>query len=131
MPQFASSWFFLQVEKDDYVLRAQVRHEKKDVLDRLIDMPLSLEMKLQNPITMDVYSSFAEASVGGKKCSSFVLASNKTVPIFLTSLSSSTVDKFAKNAMVGVHLQGTMTLAKVWPSEIDLFNYFFEPFNRI
>ena len=38
--------YFWQVDKDDYILRAHVRHEKKDILDKMMDIPLSMSVKV-------------------------------------------------------------------------------------
>ena len=34
------------MEKDDYVLKAHVRHEKKDILDKMMDIPMSMAVKV-------------------------------------------------------------------------------------
>ena len=109
---YPSRWS-VKVEKDDYVLRAHVRHEKKDILDKMMDIPMSLSVKLSSPVNLEVYSAFANASTAaGKKVNSggFTLAAGKTVPLYIVAPSSN--DKHAKNAVIGQHLQGTMTLAK-------------------
>ncbi len=51
-----------------------------------------------------------QASTGGKKASTFVLAKGSIVPIYVTSING---DKFLKNCTQGQYLQGTLTLAKV------------------
>merc|ERR1712223_2382471 len=78
-----------------------------------MDIPLSMSVKLSSPVTLEVYSSFANASTAtGKKVNSsgFTLAAGKTVPLYIVAPSSN--DKHAKNAVIGQYLQGTMTLAK-------------------
>ena len=51
--------YFLQVEKDDYVIRAHVRSERREVLEKMLDLPLMLCIKMSSPITLDTYTSFA------------------------------------------------------------------------
>merc|ERR1711881_511346 len=83
---YPSRWS-IKVEKDDYVLRAHVRHEKKDILDKMMDIPMNLSSKLSSPVTLDVYTSYANASTSGKKINSsgFTLAAGKTVPLYIVS----------------------------------------------
>ena len=79
----------------------------------MMDIPMNLSTKLSSPVTLDVYTAFANASTtSGKKVNSsgFTLAAGKTVPLYIVSPSSN--DKHAKNAGIGQYLQGTMTLAK-------------------
>ena len=105
-------WYLItQVGKDEYTLRAHVRHEKREVLEKMMDLPLALGVKLSSAVSLDYYTSFAQASTGGKKASSLTLHPNKTLPIFITAPSWN--DKHVKGAMVGQYLRGTMTLSKV------------------
>jgi hypothetical protein len=77
----------------------------------MLDLPLMIASKLSSPINLDIYSSFSQASVGGKKCSALSVPPKTTVPIYLAAPSTS--DKHTKSAMLGQYLQGTMTFAKV------------------
>ena len=106
---YPSRWS-VKVVKDDYVLKAHVRHEKKDVLDKIMDLPLSLGVKLASSVTLDYYLSFQQASTGGKKSNSFVLHPNKAQSLFVTAASCN--DKHAKGAVIGQHLEGTVSLSK-------------------
>ena len=109
---YPSRWS-VKVEKDDYILRAHVRHEKKDILDKMMDISMALSVKISSPITLEVYTSFANASTAtGKKVNSsgFTLSAGKTLPLYIVAPSAN--DKHAKNAVIGQYLQGTMTLAK-------------------
>ena len=76
-----------------------------------MDLPLALGVKLTSPLSLDYYTSFAQASTGGKKNNSLTLQPNKSVPIFV--LAPTWNDKHVKGAMVGQYLKGSMTLAKV------------------
>lgn len=100
-----------KVDKGDYTIRLHVRCEKRDLLDKLSDLPMSLSSKLSSSVGMDIYSSFAQASTFGKKISSFTLSKGATQPIYIAPLSSG--DKYTKNATLGQYLSGTLTLPKV------------------
>jgi hypothetical protein len=47
------------VEKDDYLIRAHVRSERREILEKMLDLPLMLSLKMSAPITLDTYKSFA------------------------------------------------------------------------
>ena len=55
--QYYLSW---KVDKDDYILRAHVRHEKKEILDKMMDIPLSMSFKV---ICRKIVSSRDESSL--------------------------------------------------------------------
>jgi len=99
----------LKVEKGDYILKAHVRHEKRDLLDRFNETSLLVSSKLPSPASLDVYSSHSDAIVGGKKFSVGSASPLKMVPVYVAPLSS---DKFSKGATLGSFLQGTATFAK-------------------
>ena len=66
--------------------------------------------KLSSPISLDIYSSHAQASIYGKKCSVLHIAKGATAPIFLTAPNVN--DKYTKHSGIGHYLQGSMTFAK-------------------
>jgi tripeptidyl-peptidase-2 len=104
--------FILQVEKEDYVLKAHVRSEKKELLEKLSDLPLLVSLKLSSPISMDYYTSFAQASVFGKKCSNGLsVAKGNNTQIFIAPITTS--EKHLKAITQGQYLEGTLTLPKV------------------
>lgn len=77
------------MEKGDYVIRLQVRHDKKDYLDKINEAPLLLQQKLTNGITMDVYLSYSQALIGGKKAGITHNSNPYTVvPLYIAPLAS-------------------------------------------
>uniref|UniRef100_A0A0K2T109 Tripeptidyl-peptidase 2 n=1 Tax=Lepeophtheirus salmonis TaxID=72036 RepID=A0A0K2T109_LEPSM len=111
-----------KVDKGDYVLKAHVRHEKKDVLDKITDLNILLSQKLSSPIMLDVHTSHANASTGGKKSNSFNLAAYRKVPLFISPLNS---DKYIKNLSgLGQYLSGSMTLSKdEYGKKCDVYSF--------
>lgn len=77
---------FIKLEKGEYVVRLQVRNEKKDILEKVNEVTLTVSYKLSSSIALDVYRSFNAATSGGKKCSSFVLNSSTPKPIYVAPL---------------------------------------------
>ncbi|XP_046674553.1 tripeptidyl-peptidase 2-like [Homalodisca vitripennis] len=100
----------VKLEKGDYTIRHQIRHEKKDLLEKLTDLPILLSHKLATPITVDAYGSQSQALIGGKKLTSAILPTGKyTLPIYIAPLPS---DKLQKIGTTGHYLQGTIVYSK-------------------
>ncbi|QQP38425.1 Uncharacterized protein FKW44_018993, partial [Caligus rogercresseyi] len=114
--------FLYQVEKGDYVLKAHVRHEKKEILEKMTDLNILLSQKLSSPVSLDVHISHANASTMGKKVTSFNLPAHKKLPLFICPLNS---DKYVKHLSgLGQYLSGTMTLAKdEIGKKCDVYNF--------
>jgi len=106
---YAQKWS-VKADKDDYSLKAYIRHDKKDILDKMVDLPMAIASKLSSPLSIDIYASQAQALISGKKCSILNINKGASVPIFLTSPSVN--EKYTKHAGVGQYLQGTITYAK-------------------
>jgi len=51
----------LKMKKGEYVARLQVRHDDAPLLEKLKTMPLSIDRKLEKPITIKAYPSFNNA----------------------------------------------------------------------
>lgn len=66
-----------------------VRDDKKENLEKLIDIPMLLNQKLSSAVTLDVYSSYSQAIVGGKKSGGVGLSlTSNTVPFYIAPLTS-------------------------------------------
>lgn len=78
----------MKVEKGDFVLRMHVRHERRELLDKLTDLTLLLGQKLSSPLSLDIYTSHSQAMVGGKKATPLSLAPGATQPIYVTPLTN-------------------------------------------
>eukprot|EP00096_Caligus_rogercresseyi_P003722 TRINITY_DN171_c0_g1_i1.p1 TRINITY_DN171_c0_g1~~TRINITY_DN171_c0_g1_i1.p1 ORF type:complete len:1256 (+),score=320.81 TRINITY_DN171_c0_g1_i1:175-3942(+) len=118
---YPSHWS-AKVEKGDYVLKAHVRHEKKEILEKMTDLNILLSQKLSSPVSLDVHISHANASTMGKKVTSFNLPAHKKLPLFICPLNS---DKYVKHLSgLGQYLSGTMTLAKdEIGKKCDVYNF--------
>jgi len=105
---YPSKWS-LKLEKGDYTVRASVRHEKRELVDKFMDTPMLVSSKLSSPISLDVYSSQHQAQISGKKGSSMIVLPGRSTPVYIAPLST---DKHSKGATLGQYLQGTATFAK-------------------
>jgi len=66
-------------DKGDYTIKMHVRHERRELLEKLIDLPVQVVQKLQNPLSLDVYSSHHQATIFGKKSSTFIMTPNSNL----------------------------------------------------
>lgn len=98
-----------KVEKGDYVLKLQVRHEDRSLLEKLSDVIILVAFKLASSPVLDVFDKHSHAMVNGKKISCINLSPASTVPLFLAPLSS---DRIPKGCLPGHYLLGTMTFFK-------------------
>lgn len=64
----------------------QVRHEKKELLDRLTEMPILLSQKLSSQISLDVYASQSQAIIGGKKMVAASIPPGHILPLYIAPL---------------------------------------------
>ena len=72
----------MKLEKGDYTVLLQVRHDKREQLEKVKSMVLLLHHKLTSPISYDLYSSWQAALVGGKKLNSISLQKTQMYPVF-------------------------------------------------
>ncbi|KAL3289997.1 hypothetical protein HHI36_023375 [Cryptolaemus montrouzieri] len=104
------SKYSVKLEKGDYVLRVQIRHEKKEYLDKLTDTPILIQQKLSSSITLDVFSSYQHAIVGGKKAGTIHNTNSAVIPFYIAPLP---LDKFpSKSNNPAQFLTGYITYAK-------------------
>lgn len=69
-------------------MKIHVRHEKKDLLDKLTEMPFLLSHKLSNPISLDVYASQSQALLGGKKVLAASVPPGHILPLYIAPMSN-------------------------------------------
>lgn len=102
----------VKLEKGEYTLKLQVRHEKKSMLEVLSDTVIHLKQKLSTPITIECYSSVKEAFNDGKKFQSCILQPGAQCPIFFTTPSSEKLNSKTVTLRDGASLSGSITFAK-------------------
>lgn len=56
----------MDLKKGEYVIRLQLRHDDAALLDKLNDLPVVVEKKLKEPITVPVYANNRDAVKAGK-----------------------------------------------------------------
>ncbi|XP_050538045.1 tripeptidyl-peptidase 2 [Daktulosphaira vitifoliae] len=68
-----SSKYIKKLDKGDYHAKMIVRHERKELLDKISELQIQLVQKLQNPLTLEIYNSHYQASIFGKKCPNTII----------------------------------------------------------
>ncbi|XP_050554700.1 tripeptidyl-peptidase 2 isoform X2 [Spodoptera frugiperda] len=104
------SKYSVKLEKGDYTLRLNVRHDNRLLLEKLQELPAVIQQRLSTPITLDVYCSQAQALTGGKKYNSGSLASGNLLPLYFAALPA---DKVSRSSLsVGVSLSGSVSFPR-------------------
>lgn len=81
--------YVAKLEKGDYVLKMHVRHERRDLLEKLSELPLLLSQKLPSPLSLDVYVCQAQAMICGKKMGGAVLPPGSHIlPVFIAPINN-------------------------------------------
>ncbi|XP_052840735.1 LOW QUALITY PROTEIN: tripeptidyl-peptidase 2 [Drosophila gunungcola] len=74
-----SHTFFTKLEKGDYTVRLQVRHEKRELLEKISEANLVAAFKLTNMLALDLYENYNQCIVGGRKFVSGLLRGSTRV----------------------------------------------------
>lgn len=79
---------YVKLEKGDYVIRMQVRHEKKDLLEKISDATILCSIKLANALSLEFYPSYNSAVIAGKKLSPIKMAGRTMKPVYVAPLAN-------------------------------------------
>uniref|UniRef100_UPI00398F64E6 tripeptidyl-peptidase 2-like n=1 Tax=Pristiophorus japonicus TaxID=55135 RepID=UPI00398F64E6 len=101
--------YSLKLDKGDYVIRLQIRHETLSELEHLTNLPFHISRKLQAALYLDIYRTHVNALRNRNKFGSLTLPPKYTIPFHVTSLPD---DKVPKGTEIGCQLTGTLTLSK-------------------
>lgn len=102
---------FIKLEKGDYVVRLQVRHEKKEFLEKVNEINLLVSFKLSNSLSPEIFRSFNAATSGGKKMAAFQLTAANPKPIYVAPLTQEKLTKAGIPSQCS-WLEGTISYAK-------------------
>jgi tripeptidyl-peptidase-2 len=100
--------YSVNLEKGDYTIKAQIKHEQKSQLEKIKDTPLVVEMALPSSLTLDVYGCLKEALSCGSKLSSLKMKPGELQPLYIMAAPE---DKMPKG-IISCDLKGQFTLQK-------------------
>ncbi|XP_052784723.1 tripeptidyl-peptidase 2-like [Mya arenaria] len=106
----------VKLDKGDYTVLFQIRHDKKSTLERVKSAVLLMNYKLSSPLTFDLYGTWQGALSGGKKINSLSLKRMDLISVFTAVIPDDKVP-LAKTATPGSYLSGTLTLLKEEPAK--------------
>lgn len=84
---YSGSTFF-KLSKGEYTIKVQVRHEKKDLLEKVNEATLTATIKLASSLSLDIYTSYKAALLGEKKVTSITVPALRPVPFYIAPLSA-------------------------------------------
>ncbi|GMH33052.1 hypothetical protein BSKO_00886 [Bryopsis sp. KO-2023] len=96
----------VDLKKGDYTIKAMIRHEKPEFLEKLKAMPLILIRKLEKSVALPVYSTKGACVAAGPQFKGRELYVGETVNMVL----GNTSEDLAKDCTPGSVLTGTMNL---------------------
>eukprot|EP01041_Mallomonas_annulata_P006918 gene6918-14055_t len=96
----------VKLGKGKYTVRLQVKHENTATLETLSDMPMQLERTLKSSISLNFYSTQANAMSNGNKFNSRTLQQGTVLSLMVKEPSS---DQLPKTISAGDVLLGTST----------------------
>ncbi|KAI6174091.1 Tripeptidyl-peptidase 2 [Aphelenchoides besseyi] len=97
-----------KLEKGDYRVRVQLRHDSSVFLERYKDLSLQIQYKLEKPISLDCYGTFNDAFKGeGTKQAKLAMSPGRYVRCYFAPISE---DKLPKGLKSGDLLIGSYTL---------------------
>lgn len=91
------AWFFIyswiifvclqycaKLEKGDYTIRQQIRHDRKDLLEKLNDGCILLSQKLSSSVGLDAFSCLTNVTCGKKLKSETLVGRSETImPLYI------------------------------------------------
>ncbi|XP_035787655.1 tripeptidyl-peptidase 2-like [Anopheles albimanus] len=100
-----------RLEKGDYTVRLQVRHEKRELLEKLTDANLIVNFKLPSSLSVDVHKSYNQVFTCSKKLTNCLLPAGACRPIYLAPIGNEKLQK-ASIPPYCSWLEGSITYAK-------------------
>ena len=76
----------VKLDKGDYCIQLQVRHDRKESLEKLRSLIMLVHQKPPTQLAYDLYPSWQAALNGGKKHNSVILPESRIYPVFTAPL---------------------------------------------
>ncbi|XP_044764986.1 tripeptidyl-peptidase 2 [Coccinella septempunctata] len=95
------SKYSVKIDKGEYVIRCQVRHEKLEYLEKLSESPILIHQKMSNPIAVDLYTSYSSAIVSNKKTTGCSTSSSMVVNLYIAPIPNDKLPKLNAQYLMG------------------------------
>lgn len=79
---------YSKLSKGEYTIKLQVRHEKKELLEKLNEATLTATFKLATTLNMDLFCTYRAALLSEKKINSLTLPALRSIPFWIAPLSA-------------------------------------------
>lgn len=106
-----SHTFYTKLEKGEYTVKLQIRHEKRDALEKISEANMIALFKIANPLSLEFFDHYNQCVIGGRKFNTGVV---KDVPSKVLYVGPLLQEKLSK-ASLPVNcawLSGTLKFAK-------------------
>ncbi|CAG2104207.1 unnamed protein product [Medioppia subpectinata] len=78
--------YWVKLEKGEYTVRMQIRHELVAQLDKLSDLSINVHQKLTPGASLSLYETYKNAITDGEKFDTYVLPPNCHKPVFVAAM---------------------------------------------
>lgn len=124
-----SHTFYTKLEKGEYTIRLQIRHEKREALEKINESNMVALCKLATPLNLDFYTEYNQCVISGQKFTASLLNRNVPKVLYLGPL---TQEKLTKANLPNncSWLAGTITLPKDdfgKRTDVHQFHYILNP----
>ncbi|XP_067632305.1 tripeptidyl-peptidase 2 isoform X2 [Eurosta solidaginis] len=102
---------YTKIEKGEYTIKLQIRHEKRDLLEKISEANMVALFKLANTISMDLYDHFNNCLVGRRKFTNCIVNDCPVKVLYVAPLPQEKLTK-ANLPTNCAWLGGTITLSK-------------------
>lgn len=128
-----SHTFYTKLDKGEYTIRLQVRHEKRDLLEKINEANMVALFKLPNSLNLEVYDHYNQAVTMGRKFNYCTVKQDCPKVLYVSPL---TQEKLSKANLPNncAWLGGNITLAKDEmgrKADVQEFTYILSPAEAI
>lgn len=121
--------FYTKLDKGEYCIRLQIRHEKRDLLEKISEANMIALFKLPNSINLDVYDQYNQCVITGRKFNYCTVKQDCPKVLYVAPLAQEKLSK-ANLPPNAAWLSGSITLAKDEvgrKADVQEFTYILNP----
>ncbi|XP_043246717.1 tripeptidyl-peptidase 2-like [Amphibalanus amphitrite] len=105
------SKYSVRVDKGEYTLLMRIRHEKRELLEKLSDLSLQITFKLSSELKLDTYYRYNDALTGTRRAGTAQMRPGLRLPLYVAPLPLSNNNRTSKLSLSAGHvLVGNLTL---------------------